>query len=150
MTEKSEFDAEQWELISSAPSIAAMYVITSEKGGTLRESMAAGKAYAEAREHSTGSALIDEVVRSVNAVSPNEFSSKEDLRARAVAQIAEATSTLAAKADADEVAAYRDFVLAVAKRVAEADKSGGFLGVGGERVTEHEQAAIEEVRAALG
>lgn len=150
MTEKAQFDAEEWELISSAPSIAAMYVITSEKGGTLRESMAAGKAYAEAREHSTGSALIDEVVRSVNAVSANEFSSKEDLRARAVARIGEARSTLAAKADADEVAAYRDFVLAVAERVAEADKSGGFLGVGGERVSGHERAAIEEIRAALG
>jgi len=150
MTEKAQFDAEEWELISSAPSIAAMYVITSEKGGTLRESMAAGKAYAEAREHSTGSALIDEVVRSVNAVSANEFSSKEDLRARAVSRIGEARSTLAAKADADEVAAYRDFVLAVAERVAEADKSGGFLGVGGERVSGHERAAIEEIRAALG
>lgn len=150
MTEKAQFDAEEWELIASAPSIAAMYVITSEKGGMLRESMAAGKAYAEAREHSTGSALIDEVVRSVNAISPNEFAGKEDLRARAVPRIGEAVSTLAAKADANEVAAYRDFVLAVAQRVAEADKSGGFLGVGGERVSEHEQAATEEIRAALG
>jgi len=149
MTEKSEFDAEEWELISSAPSIAAMYVITSEKGGALRESMAVGKAYAEARDASTGAALVDEIVLSVNAVSPNEFSSKEDFQAEAVSRVADAKRTLAAKAGAEEVDAYRDFVLAVVQRVAEADKSGGFLGIGGERVSEHEQAAIEEIRTAL-
>jgi hypothetical protein len=149
MTEKSEFDAEEWELIASAPSIAAMYVITSEKGGALRESMAVGKAYAEARESSTSSPLVDEIVLSVNSISPNEFSSKEDFQAQAVSRLADAKRTLAAKADAGEVDAYRDFVLAVVERVAEADKSGGFLGIGGERVTEHERAAIEEIRVAL-
>ena len=149
MTEKAEFDAEEWERISVAPSIAAMYVITAEKGGALRESMAVGKAYAEARESSTGSALVDEIIASVGSVSPNEFSSKEQFQAEAIARIEEAKRTLDAKAGDGDVAAYRDFVLAVAQRVAEADKSGGFLGVGGERVTGHEQAAIEEVRAAL-
>ena len=56
----------------------------------------------------------------------------------------------AAKADAEEVSTFRDFILTVVQRVAEADKSGGFLGIGGERVTAHETAAIEEIRAALG
>lgn len=149
MTEKAQFDAEEWERISSAPSIAAMYVITSEKGGALRESMAVGKVYADARKSSTGSPLIDEVVVAVNAVSPNEFSSKEELQAEAVSRVEDAKRTLAAKADPDEVAAYRKFILAVVSQVAEADKSGGFLGVGGERVTEREQQAIEEIRAAL-
>ena len=149
MTDKAQFDAEEWERISSAPSIAAMYVITAEKGGTLRESMAVGKDYAEARENSTGAALVDEIVASVNSVSPNEFANKEEFQAQAIPHIEEAKRTLEAKADGDEVAAYRDFILAVVQRVAEADKSGGFLGVGGERVTEHEKAAIEEIRAAL-
>ena len=150
MTEKAQFDADEWEHISRAPAIAAMYVITSEKGGTLRESMAVGKVYAEAREQSTGSPLVDEIVASVNSVPPNEFASKDQFRAEAVGQIGAAKDTLAAKADAEEVSTYRDFILTVVQRVAEADKSGGFLGIGGERVTEHETAAIEEIRAALG
>jgi hypothetical protein len=87
MTEKAQFDADEWERISRAPAIAAMYVITAEKGGTLRESMAVGKVYAEAREQSTGSALVDEIVASVNSVSPNEFAGKEQFRAEAVDQI---------------------------------------------------------------
>ena len=149
MTEKAQFDADEWERIARAPAIAAMYVITSEKGGTLRESMAVGKVYAEAREQSTGSALVDEIVASVSSVSPHEFAGKEQFRAEAVDQIRGAKDLLAAKADAEEVSTYRDFILTVVRRVAEADKSGGFLGIGGERVTEHETAAIEEIRAAL-
>jgi hypothetical protein len=149
MTEKSDFDAAQWERIATAPAIAAMYVITAEKGGTLRESMAVGKAYAEARESSTGSPLVDEIVAGVGGATPERFTSKEQLQAEAVGRIREAKEELATKADEADIAAYRDFILAVARRVAEADKSGGVLGVGGERVTEHETAAIEEIRAAL-
>ena len=38
----------------------------------------------------------------------------------------------------------------VAQQAAEADKSGGFLGIGGERVTGDEQSALSDVAAALG
>jgi hypothetical protein len=150
MTEKSDFDAEQWERIATAPAIAAMYVIIAEKGGTLRETMAVSKAYAEARETSTGSALVDEIVAGLGPAAPERFSSKEQLQAEAIDRIREAKEELAAKGEEGDVAAYRDFILAVAQRVAEADKSGGVLGIGGERVTERETAAIEEIRAALG
>jgi hypothetical protein len=34
--------------------------------------------------------------------------------------------------------------------VAEASKEGGFLGVGGTRVSEPEQKAIDEIRAVVG
>jgi hypothetical protein len=150
MTEKADFDAEEWERIATAPAIAAMYVITAEKGGSLRESMAVGKAYAEARKSTTGSPLLDEIVSGLGTVSPDRFGSQEEFRAAAVGKVSDARAMLAAKADEAEVGAYRDFVLAVAQRVAEADKSGGFLGIGGERVTAAESAAIDELRAALG
>jgi len=149
MTEKSEFDADEWERIATAPAIAAMYVITAERGGSLRETMALGKAYSEARKKSSGSPLLDEIVAGLGTVSPDRFGSQEEFRAAAVGTISEAKATLAAKADEDEVAAYREFILAAAQRVAEADKSGGFLGIGGERVTAAESAAIEEIRGAL-
>ncbi|HET6830317.1 MAG TPA: hypothetical protein VFH44_03105 [Solirubrobacterales bacterium] len=149
MTEKSEFDADQWERIATAPAIAAMYVITAERGGTLRESMAVGKAYAEARKSTTGSPLLDEIVAGLGSVSPDRFGSEDEFKAAATDRVREAKETLAAKADESDVVAYREFILAVAQRVAEADKSGGFLGMGGERVTAAETAAIEEIRAAL-
>jgi hypothetical protein len=150
MTEKADFDAASWEKISGAPAIAAMYVITAEKGGTIRESMAVGKVYAEAREKSTGSPLVDEIVASLSSVTPNQFENKEQFRAQAIPQIEEAVRLLAGKAAEADVAAYRDFILELAQRVADADKSGGLLGIGGERETSSETAAIEELRSALG
>ncbi len=150
MTEKSEFDAESWEQISRAPAIAAMYVITAEKGGAIRESMAVGKVYAEAKEKSTGSPLVDQILESLSSVSPNEFDSKEQLRAEATSHIEEAVRLLAATATEADVTAYRDFILELVQRVADADKSGGFLGIGGERETANETLAIDEIRGALG
>jgi hypothetical protein len=150
MTEKSEFDADSWERISRAPAIAAMYVITAEKGGAIRESMAVGKVYAEAKEKSTGSPLVDQILESLSSISPNEFDSKEQLRAEAISHIEEAVRMLAATATEADVSAYRDFILELVQRVADADKSGGFLGIGGERETANETLAIDEIRGALG
>ncbi len=150
MTEKSEFDAETWEQISRAPAIAAMYVITAQKGGAIRESMAVGKVYAEAREKSTGSPLVDQILESLSSVSPNEFDSKEQFRTQAIPHIEEAIELLAAKATEADLSAYRDFILELVQRVAAADRSGGFLGIGGERETASETLAIDEIRGALG
>jgi hypothetical protein len=46
--------------------------------------------------------------------------------------------------------AYREFVLGVARKVAEAAREGDFLGLGGRLVSDAERAAIRAVAAALG
>lgn len=150
MTEKAAFDAEEWERIVEGPALAGMIVITSQKGGTIRESMAVGKAYAEAREKPSGTPLLDEIVSSLPSIKPGEHGSAEQLHEQALGKIREAVTTLSAKADPGEVAAYREFTLDLCQRVAEADKSGGFLGIGGERVSFNESQALEQIRAALG
>jgi hypothetical protein len=48
-----------------------------------------------------------------------------------------------------DVDAYKGFVLAVAQTAAEANREGGFAGVGGEEVSEREQAALDEITAIL-
>ena len=53
------------------------------------------------------------------------------------------------KASPDEVDAYKRFVLTVAEAAANAHKEGGFMGVGGKRVSEGEQAALDEIAATL-
>ena len=55
-----------------------------------------------------------------------------------------------AKASPEELDAYKRFTLTVAERAAQADKSGGVLGIGGERVSESESAALDEIAATLG
>src|SRR5262245_46817179 len=48
-----------------------------------------------------------------------------------------------------EAASYGQYLVDLATKVAEASKEGGFLGIGGTRVSEAEQVAIDQIRAAV-
>ena len=150
MTTKADFNGEEWEQIAEAPAIAGLIVITASRGGTIRETLAMAKVYAEAqKDHGSGD-LVGELVASAPKVDPKQFSSKEDLRARGLGKITEAVGLVRDRATLDELVDYREFILGLANHVAEKDKSGGFLGIGGERVSGGEQQAIADITAALG
>jgi len=150
MTTKADFNAEEWDKIAEGPALAGLIVIQSQRGGTIRETLAMAKVYAAAqKEHTTGD-LVGELVQSAPHLESKEFSSKEDLRTRGLGKISEAVALVEAKATAEELADYREFAMTVAQHAAEADKSGGFLGIGGERVTGQEQSALSDVASALG
>ena len=65
-------------------------------------------------------------------------------------RLREAVDLLGRKATPEELDDYRRFVLTVAERVAQAHKEGGFLGVGGQRVSDRERAALDEVASTIG
>ena len=50
MTGRTDFTPEEWEAILEAPMTAGMIVVTAAHGGTFRETLAIGKAYADARK----------------------------------------------------------------------------------------------------
>ncbi len=150
MTTKTDFNAEQWSAIVEGPPLAGMIVIAAERGGTLRESIEMSRAYTDARQGQPGGELIDELLKSPPSIDPARYSSPEELRSNGFARLREAVGALEGTADTEEIDSYRGFVLAVAERVAHAHKSGGFLGVGGQEVSDAEQAALDEVREAIG
>lgn len=150
MTKKAEFNAEEWSTVVEGPPTAGMIVVTAEHGGTLRESLQIGKAYQEAREAHLGPELVDELIASVPEIDPQGYSSAEDLHERGLQTLRDAVAVLEAKASADELDAYRGFVLGIAERVAHAHKTGGFLGFGGQEVSDSERAALDEIRDAMG
>ena len=57
---------------------------------------------------------------------------------------------VAKKASPAEADAYRNMLVAIAQKAAEASKEGGFLGFGGVRVSDAVRALITEVRRAAG
>jgi hypothetical protein len=149
MTTKAAFDAEQWQRIVRAPALAGLYVAAAGKGGTLRESLSMARAYTSARKEE-GSELLQELVTSPPSLDPKEMPrTPEELRGLALAALEEAKGLLGDKASAEEAADYRAFVLDVAGDVARAHKEGGFLGVGGQEVSEAEQAALDEIERTL-
>lgn len=147
MTGKAEFNAEEWSVVVRAPMLAAMLVITADKGGSVRESLAVARDYKSAREQHGG-----ELMSAVLAEAPASDATKrprnaEDLRREAPATLREAISILDRVATEDEVIEYKRFVYALAEAAARAHKEGGFLGIGGTEISENEQAALDEIAA---
>ena len=144
MTGKADFTEQEWELVREAPTSAGMIVVTAARGGTMRETFAMAKAYTEAREQHGESQLLDEVVASKPEVDHTHYHSFEELKQAGLQRVRDAMALLEAKATPEEVADYRRFVLALADRVASRHEEGGVA------VSPGEQAAIDEIAAALG
>jgi len=144
MTGKNAFTEEEWQAVLEGPPIAGMLVITAEGGGSFRESFALAKAYAEARQQHGESELLDEIVAAKPEFDRKRYGSAETLHREGLEHLGEAVAALEAKATPEEVEDYRNFVLALAKRVAAAHKEGD------ESVSPNEQAAMEEIASRLG
>ena len=64
-------------------------------------------------------------------------------------RLRQAVRILEQKASPAEVEEYKRFVMTLAREAANANREGGFLGMGGEQVSEGEQAALDEISATL-
>ncbi|MEA2493447.1 MAG: hypothetical protein QOJ29_1358 [Thermoleophilaceae bacterium] len=151
MTTKADFNAQEWSAVVDAPLYAGMRVLSADRGGTLRESLALGRVYQEARAAHGESALLDELVKSPPSIDPDRVKEAGgNIGALASERLREAIRILEAKATPDEIDAYKRFVMTAAQAVASAHKEGGFLGIGGKEISDAEDAALDEISTALG
>ena len=149
VTKKADFNADEWSKLVEGPLLAGMRVITADRGGTIRESLAMGKVYTQARQEQGGSDLLDELVASPPTMDPARMRSAGEINQAVAEGLREAVRLLEQKASPEDVEAYKSFVRAVADTVARAHKEGGFLGVGGKEVSPEEQAAVDEIESVL-
>ena len=150
MTKKADFNADEWSTVVEGPLLAGMRVVASTRGGTIRESLAIGRVYQEARQAQGEGELLDEIVSSPPAVDPQKLQGAGgDLAAVSSERLRESVRLVAQKGTPDEVEAYKGFVLTVAQAAAEAHKEGGFAGIGGKPVSDAEQAALDDIRGVL-
>jgi len=144
MTGKADFTDEEWELISEGPPSAGLIVVTAQKGGVFRETLAIPKAYVEARQLHGSSQLLDELVAARPERDHTRYHSFEELKESGLQHLRDAIALLEQKATEEEIAGYKRFVLAVADKVANAHREGDSA------VSDAEQAAIGEITTALG
>jgi len=144
MTGKADFTEQEWDLVGEGPPTAGFIVLTAQRGGTFRESIAMAKAYTEARQQHGSSQLLDEIVSAKPDIDRTRYHSVDELKQNGLQRLREAVQLLEQKATPEEVENYRRFVLAVAERVAAAHREGGV------EVSDAERAAIEEISSALG
>lgn len=151
MTTKADFNAEEWTTIVEGPLYAGMRVLSADRGGTLRESVALARVYQDARGRHGESQLLDELVKSPPAIDPERVrDAGGNIAAVASERIRDAVRVVEAKATPEELDAYRRFAMTVGEAVASAHREGGFLGVGAKDVSDAEQQALDEVSTALG
>jgi len=99
MTTKADFNAEEWSTLVEAPLLAGMGVVTAERAGTLRESLAIGKTYAAARQQHGESSLLDAIVASPPAIDPSRLrEGGSDVQQLATARLRDAVTLVEAKA----------------------------------------------------
>jgi hypothetical protein len=143
MTTKSDFSADEWALVLEAPPSAGLIVVTAQRGGSFRESIALAKAYVEARKQHGESQLLDEIVAAKPERDHTRYHSPEELKEHGLGHIRDAVALLEGKATLDEVEEYRTFIINLAHKVAAAHREHGV------DVSPAEQAAIDDITAAL-
>jgi hypothetical protein len=142
MTAKADFTEEEWNVVREGPAAAGVLVLMAQGGGSFRETWALAKSYAEARKQPGQSQLLDELASEKPDV--ERHSTREEQESQGLTGLREAIALLEQKATPEEVEGYRTFVLAVARKVAEAHEEEG------QPISAAEQAAIDKVASTIG
>jgi hypothetical protein len=162
-TVRAAFAPEEWDILRGVPREAAIAAAIADPDGSFGATKAIVAAFKELVAGTTefpGNALIAELLLELRTGSEGPEDQDETLeldeaeRDRRLAETLDraraANALLAAKADPTAAEEYRRWVVRIARKAVRSAKSGGFLGIGGERVTETEAAFVADLRAALG
>ncbi|MCS6881252.1 MAG: DUF937 domain-containing protein [Oscillochloridaceae bacterium] len=143
---KGRFSAQEWAQVRNGPMAATTLVIAASPSS-------AGKTAQEM------AAALDSVRESVKDAAPTSLLAAlyhpgvDDLTAEGITDAlgaAKQAAALVEKNVPEEAKAYKELLVKAAYAAAESVKEGGFLGIGGKKVTPEEQAAIDALVAALG
>jgi hypothetical protein len=162
---RDTFSEDEWFLLLSTPSmIGASVAAAGQSGlGTIKEAVASLETISSAAKNYPNNELISELVKRVDnrdeakaqaqkytemAKTKLQGKKPDQLTQEMLEDTKRAVALLKAKAP-NALEDYKSWSLAVAERVANAAKEGGFLGFGGERVSEGEKALIDDIKAAL-
>jgi hypothetical protein len=144
-----------WELLRDAPLAAAAAVALADPGGARRETDALFRAWREGADLFPNSAVVQRIVQTFDPEQPADEAdtplppTPEAVLDEALDLCRRAVALLAQTVPPPEADAYKDFVLHIARAVAEADQSGAVLGLGGVAVTLEERGALRAIRVAL-
>ena len=163
MATRNDFSAEQWQALRNAPQIVALATAAAGNSGlfgSISEGMAMASTMAAAmrgeqpliREifgkdeiHAAQDQIKGMVKSATDKASLNTLLQKAATEATSAALAA--LTAKGATADAD---AYRALLAGIGQKVANASTEGGFLGFGGERVSEGERQFLAQLDTLVG
>jgi hypothetical protein len=163
MTSRSDFTPEEWALLVALPREAAIAAAVADADDPLDATKAIVAAFKELVAGAASypkNALIADVLLELRTGKEGPEDQSETIEvdaerrerqlAEAIDRGRQASELLRAKAAPAEAEEYRRWILAIGHEAVRAATSGGFLGLGAERVTETEAEFMGQLRAALG
>ena len=170
-TQINDYTEDEWFLLTSTPSIVGSAMAAAGRSGligSMKEAFASVKTLTGAKKAYPDNDLIASLLsqatnrqealekakayrdKAVARLKEHDVNSAEELAGLAVEDCRAVSQILDTKATPDQAEQYKAWAMSVAQNVAEAAKEGGFFGIGGERVSEQEQALLDQVSSALG
>lgn len=163
MPTRNDFTAEQWQAVRNAPQLVALATAAAANSGlfgSLAEGMATASTIAatlrgeqpllrEIFAKDEMGAAQNEIKGLLRSVSDGT-ALDTTLQTAAVEAVAAALAALNAKGTDADVAAFRDLLRQIGDKVANAAREGGFLGFGGERVSDGERQFLARLQPVIG
>jgi hypothetical protein len=162
MADKSSFTPEEWRSVLESVMMASLAVTAADPSGLwglLKESFASGTTLAAGKSDAGANALIKAVVADFETAAGRSAardglkerfagSKPGEIKARCIEALRKVGTLVDTKAPGD-AAAFKGWLRTISQHAAEAAKEGGFLGIGGVRVSEAEKATLTEIASAL-
>lgn len=160
MLTKNDFSSQDWMVLRDLPHwVGFATLLAGASGlGTVKESMAIAQGIVEGQASSvplirdlTNRAEMEGAQNSIKETLGGWDArvAKDLLKKLTLDRVSGALLLLRSKGSPEEISAFRQWLYGVAEKVANAAKEGGFLGFGGTRVSEEEQAFLTELKTAL-
>ena len=159
MATKTDFTAAEWEQLLEAPVKAGLYISLASPSitGSIGESLAVAKTIAETAQAGAGNPLLAAMLadfqnRETAQLAKPEFNTRkpDELKRSILESLSATAAMLNQKTTADEAHGVQAWLYQVASNVASASKEGGFLGIGGVKVSDAEKAALHELAGIFG
>jgi hypothetical protein len=162
MADRWGFTDGEWRELVESPLLVAIAVTAAEPSGVvglLKESLAAGAALAAGRAGPTVNPLVKAVAEAYATPDARGTASDAlrrrmqgsvptDVKANAIDGLAAVAVLVEGKAAAD-AALFKAWLRGIGEEVAEAATEGGFLGLGGVKVSDAERATLADIARAL-
>ena len=160
MSEKGDYTPEEWSSILAAPYHASLLIVVSDFNlnffSELSTMMQSVLASVEGSKSEFIRAVAADFTKKENqeAIKPEleKLQGEKDpasLKDAMLEHVSRAVDIVAAKSEEDS-RVFNQWLMYLAQKTADASKEGGFLGIGAVRVSEQEQAALDELAEKLG
>lgn len=157
MAKKTDFTPQEWQtMVAAAPMVGVAVTCASPNGpwGIMKEMLSMGMAMAEMLQKGSDNQLIAEIAadlkqRQTRPEPPPNMTDPEICTDIALKHVRAVNELLERKVAGGEAAEFRNWLLSVAKRVAESANEGGIFGFGGERVSDAERNVLRQIAFAL-